>query len=426
MIDGGAILYPATMQNINAAHSAPAPALYQHELPDSQESYVSAVSNTFSAPKLPSSSSNLSTSTTGDTDLASPPACKVASAQIRPAGGAIPPSPVRARAAQDAAPRIDAANAPRTGDTAASPMSMSLESPMTQGFKRTADGSVKGSGPPIARPVAPPRGHKRTKSTETSRIGELSAQLKTRLSYAMVKVQNGWEKQSLEELEERTSQQGSPTSVAGRSNGSRLIFHSPTDADRQRRPSGISEISDQMMISPGQNTPSDPSRSLAATPSSFWRPGPKPTMSAAANLISVIGSDAGAGPLLGPAPDLSSRRKRRSSASRHPPPLLGSTQRKHYSDISGLAASPRAPITPRAGILRMPSQQAEKDAVDTLLFMSSPNNSSRLPHTSMDAQVRANAPARRVMFAPEGKGTYHPPQVPNSQPSAYYRAEPPR
>src|SRR5437763_11621288 len=104
-------------------------------------------------------------------------------------------------------------------------------------------------------------------------------------------------------------------------------------------------------------------------------------MNASVNLISVTGS--GAGPMLDSATEIGSRRKRRSSASHHPPPMLGSNLRKHYSD---LGATPRTPATPRAGILRMPSQQAEKDAVDTLLFMSSPNNSGRLPHTSVDAR----------------------------------------
>jgi hypothetical protein len=89
---------------------------------------------------------------------------------------------------------------------------------------------------------------------------QLSAQLKTRLSYAMVKVQNGWEKQSLDELEESQSQRGSPNSAPGRSD--HLAFESPATMDRQRRPSGVSDVSDQMIMSPA----SDPTRSLAGTP----------------------------------------------------------------------------------------------------------------------------------------------------------------
>jgi hypothetical protein len=89
---------------------------------------------------------------------------------------------------------------------------------------------------------------------------QLSAQLKTRLNYAMVKVQNGWEKQSLEELEEVHSQRGSPNSAPGRTD--RLAFESPLPFDRQRRPSGVSDNSDHMIMSPA----SDPSRFHATTP----------------------------------------------------------------------------------------------------------------------------------------------------------------
>ncbi|KAK7181814.1 hypothetical protein DPSP01_002405 [Paraphaeosphaeria sporulosa] len=407
--------------------TAPMPSLYQRELPDSQESYISAASSTFSAPRLPSASSNLSTSTAGDTEITSPPLSKTPSAQKTSIVHAFPPSPDRPRGPDTL--RIDAANAPRTGDTAASPMS--LDSPAMQGLKRAADGSVKGSEIINESPTAPTMGHKRNKSMEagsSGRIGQLSAQLKTRLSYAMVKVQNNWEKQSIDELEERISQQGSPNSVANRTPGSRPAFASPTTAERRRRPSGVSENSDHMMISPGQRTPSDPSRSYASTPSSLWRPGTKPTLNAAVNLISVTGANTGL--MLGPAPEFESRRKRRSSASFHAPPLLGSSQRKHFSD---LGAGLRTPATPRPGILRMPSQQAEKDAVDTLLFMSSPNNSGRLPHTSADARAARHDfehPQRRVMFenfpSTERPAGHLHSSAPSSQSTAYYRAEPSR
>jgi hypothetical protein len=90
---------------------------------------------------------------------------------------------------------------------------------------------------------------------------QLSAQLKTRLSYAMVKVQNGWEKQSLDELEEVHSQRGSPNSAPGRTD--RLAFESPSGFGRQRRPSGVSDNSDQMLMSPA----SDPSGAHMASSS---------------------------------------------------------------------------------------------------------------------------------------------------------------
>lgn len=237
----------------------------------------------------------------------------------------------------------------------------------------------------------------------------------------MVKVQNGWEKQSLEELEDQTSQRGSPISAPARTEGSRSTFDSPRALGRGRRPSAVSDNSDQVMLSPAQSTPSDVSRSVAATPSctlhlylveesitdaytAFWRSVP-PKLQAPAFINPTPNRGLSNGPVLAPAAEIGSRRKRRSSASFAPPALLSSNQRKYYSD---LGSTPRTPTTttttPQAGILRMPSQQAEKDAVDTLLFMSSPNNSGRVPHTSADTQVlpsplRSEIPGpRRVMF----------------------------
>lgn len=151
-------------------------------------------------------------------------------------------------------------------------------------------------------------------------------------------------------------------------------------------------------------------------------------MSAAANLISVTGSRNGLS--LAPAPDIETGRRRRSSISHPPPPLLGSTQKKHVSD---LGAGSRTPVTPRAGILRMPSQQAEKDAVDTLLFMSSPNNSQRFPQNSQTAPspLRADAPQRRVMFEAyptQDKRVVYQPQMPPPPHHQYgpYTAHPAR
>lgn len=152
------------------------PALYKRELPGSQESYASVVSSTFSAPQLPSSSSNLSVSTIGDVDFAPQSTTSVSSASKQNTERPIPASPNRARG-QDAPLRIDAVHAPRTGDTAASPMS--LESPSTHGFKRSADGAVKGSTVTVDTSVKPAMGHKRPKSMDfgsNTRIGEVRAE----------------------------------------------------------------------------------------------------------------------------------------------------------------------------------------------------------------------------------------------------------
>ena len=140
------------------------------------------------------------------------------------------------------------------------------------------------------------------------------------------------------------------------------------------------------------------SNSLFLT-TAFWRPGSNSQPAAHTHFAFTASSAALSAPALAPAADIVSRRNRRSNST-HAPPMLSKTHRKHYSDLGGMPTTPTT--CPRAGILRMPSQQAEKDAVDTLLFMSSPNNSSRLAHTSADAQpspLRSEFPVtKRVVF----------------------------
>ncbi|KAL5117811.1 hypothetical protein ACEQ8H_004285 [Pleosporales sp. CAS-2024a] len=397
----------APPENAAIAHAPIVTAANSQDPPASQDS---AACTTFSAPKVPSSASTLSTSAAAaaDTQPTAPTRPDVAATACTTLQ-----SPDHGRGLDARAPRIDTAtataNAP-TGDTAASPMA--LTSPATQGFKRTADGLLKGEETPTpaegSRRLA--HAHKRNKSMDTHRIGELSAQLKTRLSYAMVKVQNGWEKQSLDELEEVHSQRGSPNSAPGRSD--RLAFGSPSALDRRRRPSGVSDNSDPMLMSPA----SDRSGAHAPSASLYWRPTNKHTLDAAASLMSVTGAPQGLG--LAPALEIQAGRRRRSSASHLPPPLLGASQKKHSSD---LGSGQRTPATPRAGILRMPSQQAERDAVDTLLFMGSPNASQRFPHSSQTAPspLTSQAAQRRVMFdaypPQESRIVYQPQKPPPPQ-----------
>jgi len=169
---------------------------------------------------------------------------------------------------------------------------MSVDFPaLTQGSKRTASGALKNSG--SAEELSPTRSsaHKRHISVDSAmnsnRIGEvclvsspgagsgavadhvlqLSAQLRTRLSYAMMKVQNGWEKRSIEELEEQTSQKGSPISAPAQSEAYKQGFDSPGQIARHRRPSGMSDGSDHRVVSSSRSSPSYQSRGPPPMPS---------------------------------------------------------------------------------------------------------------------------------------------------------------
>jgi hypothetical protein len=153
-------------------------------VPESQESVESTISSTFSAPALASTSSNLSS----DQDVASPSKPNGQADHCRPVQEPMPASSSRAHShvATVDTPKIDAAaaNAPQTGHTTAIPMP--LASPTTQGFKRSADGSVKGddsSTSPARRTFA----HKRNKSMDThsgTRIGEVRESRPTHRPYS--------------------------------------------------------------------------------------------------------------------------------------------------------------------------------------------------------------------------------------------------
>lgn len=210
---------------------------------------------------------------------------------------------------------------------------------------------------------------------------QLSAQLKTRLSYAMMKVQNGWERRSIDELEELQTQRAVPPPSTPGPNG----FSPDVQSLRRRaysngrRPSLMSESSDPYLFSPNSQT----------SPPQHPRSRPHSSYSAT-------------GPSLAPAPDIQPSRKHRRSVSSHMPPMLSATPDagKRYSELN----SPTTPTTVsprRAGILRMPSQQAEKDAVDTLLFMSSPNHSAHLAHASAAVSSAQPSPLR-TEFAARG------------------------
>ncbi|KAA6409931.1 MAG: hypothetical protein FRX48_06544 [Lasallia pustulata] len=86
----------------------------------------------------------------------------------------------------------------------------------SHGQKRTANGETKSGGASSPRSPIPttPRRHAKHASVSSngSQIGELSAQLRTRLSYAMVKVQHGWQTRTISEVETLVSQNPSPIS----------------------------------------------------------------------------------------------------------------------------------------------------------------------------------------------------------------------
>ncbi|OAG39157.1 hypothetical protein AYO21_06540 [Fonsecaea monophora] len=233
--------------------------------------------------------------------------------------------------------------------------------PHTSGIKRTASGEVKRSSVDVAeegvpRPngVGPSHASSATSNQTKGNVLELSQQLRTRLKYAMVKVQNGWQSRSLDEVESLASQ--SPRSTV----------------------SGFQNLHDQQMLSPRtamsrkyqcESSESESSDSTVALESR--------------GLVNMVGS-----------PPVSSRRALAPpvdiipSSRRRPTPNAGIQSANGIHVQTGNLHSSR-PHTNQ----RTPSQNAamEADAVETLLFMASPNNSGYNPpsHASQDSSLRS-------------------------------------
>jgi len=213
---------------------------------------------------------------------------------------------------------------------------------------------------------------------------QLSQQLRTRLTYAMVKLQNGWQDRSLDEIESLASQ--SPRSTTFNLYPDTRNFVSPRVAMSTRLERRNSNSSSDSELSYVQQT--RPTPGLMSPPSS--RAGLAPP----ANIVS------------------------RSTHHRRRP-----TPNMHVK--TGTKPVNRPTVTQRT-----PSQNAamEADAVETLLFMASPNNSGHAssqfsPVTSVPSvhhypsqtsplrnTFSVSASPRRVAFSP-----HHDYVVPNRQ-----------
>jgi hypothetical protein len=201
----------------------------------------------------------------------------------------------------------------------------------------------------------------------------------------MVKVQNGWESHSIEQLETLPTRLSEPSTPITQNS----YNHRPGTSG-SRRHSIYSESSERYIHSPGSQTSPRmlPPYVSSGISNSHWQ-----HSSVHQNASNHRPSN---GPTLAPAAPISSSRPgRRSLSSRAPPNLI--TARMPYA-TSGQPTTPTS--TPvRQGILRMPSGQAEKDALETLLFMSSPNNSSNAKFAS----GAADPSPLRSEFSPQVK-----------------------
>jgi len=209
----------------------------------------------------------------------------------------------------------------------------------------------------------------------------------------MVKVQHGWQSHNISELEHLTSSQGSPISAGSdqRRPPAYPIANVPSSGSPQTTTMNSMNGDSQKEIAEYQH----PSSLVGASYESFWREhegsgGQTPSYARGPPIR---------GPSLAPPVDILPRNPRRPDYTARQPPAL---RTNNLHNPKG-HLSPRTPSPKKTSKMRTPSQQAavEKDAVETLLFMSSPGNSDYRPRTA------PSGTPLRSEFTPHASQTSH-------------------
>ncbi|KAH6857112.1 hypothetical protein B0I37DRAFT_90132 [Chaetomium sp. MPI-CAGE-AT-0009] len=296
--------------------------------------------------------------------------------------------------------------------------------------KRMADGVVKHTRDKSN--VSPRQmvGHSRNTSTVSvastagSRIGELSAEIKARLSYAMVKVNHGWQSHSIEQVETLASQAASPASSA-----STIHLRNGSSASPQ-----LSTVSHRAS---NNTTPATgPQHHYSGRPGeSQWRTSPQST--SRGNSASPVKTSHGLAPPVSIQPSQHAGNPRREPNPRQIPSFLS----RHTSPgAGGLHTSPypapgrhRSATTDGAMLVSPHTNVREQDAIESLLFMSSPGNSANLKHafpSSASQPLSSNhmAPQRTALptsqprkSLPTGRPPHHARSQSHSQPHTQKR-----
>jgi hypothetical protein len=352
--------------------------------PASQESIISRDSYGSSvASQMQSASSNTS-QLTSYTDPTSPSAIAIApTSKIKdPILNAGDDSNVRDMTPEDQMSREGESNAFISPASSSTPVA-------TNGTKRAAEGYAKetlvGNPTPFSGVIRGNRSRAAsTASSSSSRAGELAANLKARLGYAMTKVQNGWEHKSFLEVERLTAQK-----AANR--------HSMSHLDHSRRPmsSGLTNGTARLSMYEPHYVPNldvalnQPSKRTSGSYTTF-APTKAPYTTATT-------------PRLQPAPEIRPTNGYRSH------PYAQQLQRTRHSN--GMSP-PRTPLTQqprRPHPIRTDTQtaEAEREALQALFQLGSPHGS-QIPRaqntsrasSSQTSPLRAEAATpRRVTFA---------------------------
>jgi hypothetical protein len=234
---------------------------------------------------------------------------------------------------------------------------------------------------------------------------QLSAELKARLSYAMVKVHHGWQAHTMDQIETLASHGGSPTSSNSTIHLRIASSASPQLSSASQRGSNnttpATGLSQQFPPRLNESAWRDPR--FGGSPTS-----PVKAVHSLAPPVSIQPSQFHSNP-------------RRNSNARHTPTLLSHHaspnpgpntpgQPSPYLSTAAAGAPPqRTPVVDP--ILFSPHQNVrEKDAIESLLFMSSPGNSANLKHafpsSSQPLPQRTALPTARKSL-PTGRKPMH-------------------
>lgn len=318
-------------------------------------------------------------------------------------------------------------------------MTMSHFQNMSTASKRMANGDVKSPGASLSLSPTSPAfgGHSRTISntSRTSQIGEvclemlfslrilhgkksdhyqLSNNLRTRLSYAMVKVQHGWESHSIDHLEKSFSERNSPATPTAHQ---AQKYDAPTshafsadwtpNVSPQKRltetayENGHPPSRNGLVPKTQQSSQNDPANTggtyqnmpSGPTYESFWQQHSADPVSTARQKVV---------PSLAPPVDILPRTRPVESTNRQRPFLDTNFPDSMQKFPGQLPSTPSHRTT--LSKIRTPSQQAavEKDVVESLLFMSSPGNSQSYP--ASQPLAAAISPPRDRLVRPDRIG----------------------
>ncbi|KAL8834698.1 MAG: hypothetical protein Q9170_003642 [Blastenia crenularia] len=253
-------------------------------------------------------------------------------------------------------------------------------------------------------------GHSRNTSTasKSSQVSDLSHALRTRLSYAMFKVQNGWQSHNLNELEAMALPKASNSSAITPLNHAKASPSSPAPRPQHRSeelpaeqtsPANSRITHDPLYPRKPLNSHSLHQIGTAEGPSGQKQPARSAQEAHPPQMLIPQG------PSLAPPVDILPRNSRVLHA---PNVQLPSLKTDHV--IASGSMNPASPAGPPYGPTTPPKRPAaairtpmEKDAVETLMFMSSPGNSGHYPAFHGDTSpvlIRSAMSPKRVDFTP--------------------------